>query len=113
MAKVTIIGATGNVGMFATYAISSNPHVREILLYGREGRETLLRGISQDFVDSFAARGTDIKVNWTTTLEDAAQSDIVVARRRLRAEGSPSAVVLLGEARRDHAQAVHRSLDGI
>jgi malate dehydrogenase len=78
MAKVTIIGATGNVGMFATYAISSNPHVREILLYGREGRETLLRGISQDFVDSFAARGTDIKVNWTTTLEDAAKSDIVV-----------------------------------
>jgi malate dehydrogenase len=64
--------------MFATYAISSNPHVREILLYGREGRESLLRGISQDFVDSFAARGTDIKVNWTTTLEDAAKSDIVI-----------------------------------
>jgi malate dehydrogenase len=78
MAKVTIVGATGNVGMFATYAISSNPHVREILLYGREGREPLLRGISQDFVDSFAARGTDIKVNWTTTLEDAAKSDIVI-----------------------------------
>jgi malate dehydrogenase len=78
MAKVTIIGATGNVGMFATYAISSNPHVREILLYGREGRETLLRGISQDFIDSFAARGTDIKVNWTTNLKDAAGSDIIV-----------------------------------
>jgi malate dehydrogenase len=78
MAKVTIIGATGNVGMFATYAISSNPHVREILLYGREGRETLLRGISQDFVDSFAARGTDIKINWTTNLKDAVGSDIIV-----------------------------------
>ncbi len=78
MSKVTIIGATGNVGMFATYAISANPHVREILLYGREGRETLLRGITQDFLDSFAARGTDIRINWTTNLKDAAGSDIVI-----------------------------------
>jgi len=78
MSKVTVIGATGNVGMFASYAISANPHVREILLYGREGRETLLRGISQDFIDSFAARGTNIKVNWTTNLKDAAGSDVVI-----------------------------------
>jgi len=34
MSKVTIIGATGNVGAFAIYAISQIPHVREILLYG-------------------------------------------------------------------------------
>ena len=39
MSKVTIIGATGNVGMFAAYAISADPHVHEIQLYGREGRE--------------------------------------------------------------------------
>lgn len=78
MSKVTIIGATGNVGMFASYAISANPHVREILLYGREGRETVLRGIAQDFVDSLAARGTDLKINWTTNLKDAAGSDVVV-----------------------------------
>ena len=78
MSKVTIIGATGNVGAFATYAISSNPHVREILLYGREGRETLLRGITQDFVDSFAARGRDIRISWTTNLKDATGSDIVI-----------------------------------
>ena len=58
MSKVTIIGATGNVGMFAAYAISANPHVHEIRLYGREGRESLLKGIAQDFIDSFAARGT-------------------------------------------------------
>ena len=73
MSKVTIIGATGNVGMFASYAISANPHVREILLYGREGRETLLRGITQDFIDSFAARGTNIKISWTTNLKDASR----------------------------------------
>jgi malate dehydrogenase len=78
MSKVTIIGATGNVGMFASYAISANPHVREILLYGREGRETLLRGITHDFVDSFAARGTNIKINWTTNLKDTAGSDVFV-----------------------------------
>jgi malate dehydrogenase len=78
MAKVTIIGATGNVGMFAAHAISAIPHVSEILLYGREGRESLLKGITQDLCDSFAARGTDIRVNWSTNLDDAAGSDIVV-----------------------------------
>jgi malate dehydrogenase len=78
MAKVTIIGATGNVGMFAAHAISAIPHVSEILLYGREGRELLLKGIVQDFVDSFAARGTDIKVSWSTNLVDAVGSDVVV-----------------------------------
>src|SRR5512136_3043063 len=78
MAKVTIIGATGNVGMFAAHAISAIPHVSEILLYGREGRESLLKGISQDLADSFAARGTDIETTWTTTLQDIAGTDVVV-----------------------------------
>jgi malate dehydrogenase len=78
MAKVTIIGATGNVGMFAAHAISAIPHVSEILLYGREGREALLKGIAQDLGDSFAARGTNIRVNWTTNLKDAAGSDVVI-----------------------------------
>ena len=70
MAKVTIIGATGNVGTFAAHAISAIPHVNQILLYGREGRESLLKGITQDLGDSFAARGTDIRVTWTTRLDD-------------------------------------------
>ena len=78
MAKVTIIGATGNVGSYAAHAISNSPHVHEILLYGREGRSALLKGIVQDLIDSFAARGTDVEINWTTNLNDAAGSDIVV-----------------------------------
>jgi malate dehydrogenase len=78
MVKVTIIGATGNVGMFAAHAISAIPPMDEILLYGREGREDLLKGISQDLGDSFAARGTDINVNWTTRLDDIAGSDVVI-----------------------------------
>lgn len=78
MAKVTIIGATGNVGMFAAHAISVIPHVSEILLYGREGRESLLKGITQDLGDSFAARGTDMRVSWSTDLKDVAGSDVIV-----------------------------------
>lgn len=78
MAKVTIIGATGNVGMFAAHAISAIPHVSEILLYGRVGRESLLKGITQDLIDSFAARGTDIETSWTTNLKDVTGSDIVI-----------------------------------
>ena len=78
MAKVTIIGATGNVGTFAAHAISAIPHANQILLYGREGRESLLKGITQDLGDSFAARGTDIRVTWTTRLDDLVDSDVVV-----------------------------------
>jgi malate dehydrogenase len=78
MAKVTIIGATGNVGMFAAHAISAIPQVTDILLYGREGRESFLKGICQDFIDSFAARGTDVRINWTTNLSDLAGSDVIV-----------------------------------
>ena len=78
MSKVTIIGATGNVGSYAAHAISNIPHIHEILLYGREGREALLKGIVQDLIDSFAARGTDIKIGWTTNLKDASGSDIFV-----------------------------------
>lgn len=100
MSKVTIIGATGNVGMFASYAISANPHVREILLYGREGRETVLRGITQDFVDSFAARGIDLKINWTTNLKDAAGSDVVVITAGSpRSPGQDRLDLALGNAR--------------
>jgi malate dehydrogenase len=100
MSKVTIIGATGNVGMFASYAISANPHVHEILLYGREGRETVLRGITQDFVDSFAARGTNLKINWTTNLKDATGSDVVVITAGVpRSPGQDRLDLAMGNAR--------------
>jgi len=100
MAKVTIIGATGNVGMFAAHAISAIPHVSEILLYGREGREPLLKGITQDLGDSFAARGTDMRVNWSTNLKDAAGSDIVVITAgAARTPGQDRMDLALGNAR--------------
>jgi len=100
MSKVTIIGATGNVGMFAAYAISVDPHIHEIVLYGREGREAILKGISQDFADSFAARGTNIKVTWTTNLKDAAGSDIVVITAGTpRGPGQDRLDLALGNAR--------------
>ena len=77
----------------------ANPHVREILLYGREGRETLLRGITQDFIDSFAARGTDIRINWTTNLKDAAGSDVVVITAGIpRSPGQDRLDLALGNA---------------
>jgi malate dehydrogenase len=100
MSKVTIIGATGNVGMFAAYAISVDPHIHEIQLYGREGREAFLKGIAQDFADSFAARGTNVKITWTTNLKDAAGSDIVViAAGTPRGPGQDRLDLALGNAR--------------
>lgn len=100
MSKVTIIGATGNVGTFAAYAISAIPHVHEIQLYGREGREALLKGITQDFIDSFAARGTNIRLTWTTNLMDVAGSDIVVITAGApRGPGQNRLDLALGNAR--------------
>jgi len=100
MSKVTIIGATGNVGTFAAYAVSVDPHVHEILLYGREGREAFLKGLAQDFADSFAARGTNIRVSWTTSLKDAAGSDIVVITAGTpRGPGQDRLDLALGNAR--------------
>ncbi|MCU0632387.1 MAG: malate dehydrogenase [Methanolinea sp.] len=78
MSKVTIIGATGNVGTFSAYTLAGIPYVHEILLHGRPGRENLLCGITQDLIDSFAASGQAIDLSWTTNLEDAHDSDVVV-----------------------------------
>ncbi|HWQ67437.1 MAG TPA: malate dehydrogenase [Methanospirillum sp.] len=78
MAKVSIIGATGRVGQYAALSISRIPYVREVLLYGRDGSQALLDGITRDLVDSFAATGTDSKVHWTCNLEEIRDSDVVI-----------------------------------
>ncbi|MEG3056106.1 MAG: malate dehydrogenase [Methanoculleus sp.] len=78
MAKVTIIGATGNVGTFAAHTVSEIPYVSEMLLVGKPGREDLLGGCCHDLSDSFAARGTHVRLTYSTCLADAEGSDIVI-----------------------------------
>ncbi len=78
MAKVTIIGATGNVGSFAAHTISEIPHVHEVLLIGRPGREEFLEGCCRDLADSFAARGTHVRPMYSTRIADVEGSDIIV-----------------------------------
>lgn len=78
MAKVTILGATGNVGIFAAHTISEIPYVSDMLLVGRPGREDFLAGCCRDLSDSFAARGTDIRLSYSTSILDAKDSDVVI-----------------------------------
>jgi malate dehydrogenase len=78
MSKVAIIGATGKVGRFAAYTVSEIPHVREIVLFGRPGREELLEGIKQDFIDGFAASGRDVTLRWSTEPSDLAGTTISI-----------------------------------
>jgi malate dehydrogenase len=78
MATVAIIGASGRIGSFAAHAISHDPHVGEILLIGREGSDDRLDGLAQDLQDSFAARGSAIRISWSVDLKDVRGSDIVV-----------------------------------
>jgi len=100
MAKVTIIGATGSVGSFAAHTISEIPHVSEILLIGREGREDLLSGISQDLKDSFAACGNYIDLDWSTDVTESEGSDIVVCAAGVgRKPGQDRLDLALGNAR--------------
>jgi malate dehydrogenase len=100
MAKVTVIGATGNVGAFAAHTISEIPHVSEILLVGRQGRENLLCGISQDLKDSFAACGNYIDLAWSTDIRESEGSDIVVCAAGVgRKPGQDRLDLALGNAR--------------
>jgi malate dehydrogenase len=100
MAKVTIIGATGSVGSFAAHTISEIPYVSEILLIGREGREDLLTGISQDLKDSFAACGNSIDLDWSTDIRESEGSDIVVCAAGIgRKPGQDRLDLALGNAR--------------
>ncbi|NLA39396.1 MAG: malate dehydrogenase [Methanomicrobiales archaeon] len=78
MAKVTIIGATGNVGMFAAHTVSEIPYVSEMLLIGKPGREDFLVGCCHDLSDSFAARGTHVRLSYSTCLTDAEDSDVII-----------------------------------
>lgn len=78
MAKVAIIGATGQVGSYAAHAVSQFPHVQEMCLYGRPGNETYLDGLAHDMMDSFAARGTNTRITSGTDPKDLRGSDIVI-----------------------------------
>ena len=78
MATVAILGASGRIGSFAAHAISHDPHVGEILLMGRNGSEERLDGLARDLQDSFAARGSDIRIGWSVDLDELVGSDIVV-----------------------------------
>lgn len=78
MATVAILGASGRIGSFAAHAISHDPHVGDILLLGREGSEDRLDGLARDLQDSFAARGSDIRIGWSVDLEDLRGSDIAI-----------------------------------
>lgn len=78
MAKVTIIGATGQVGSYIAHSVSQFPHVREMCLFGRPGNEKFLDGLAHDMMDSFAARGTNTRVSFGTNEKELRGSDIVV-----------------------------------
>ncbi|RQD80448.1 MAG: malate dehydrogenase [Methanocalculus sp. MSAO_Arc2] len=78
MVKVTIIGATGQVGSYAAHSISQIPHVKEVCLFGREGNQVYLEGLSRDLRDSFAARGTNTRISWSCDEKDLRGSDIII-----------------------------------
>lgn len=84
MAKVTVIGATGKVGQFAAYSVSRIPFVTNIVLFGREGNEDVLEGTKCDFIDSFAALGRNLDLEWSINPEDLRDSDIVIINSGFR-----------------------------
>jgi malate dehydrogenase len=78
MVKVTIIGATGQVGSYTAHAISQIPHVKEVSLFGRDGNQLYLEGLARDLKDSFAARGTNTRISWSCDEKDLRGSEIII-----------------------------------
>ena len=78
MAKVAIIGASGNVGRYTALTVSHSPYVSELLLFGRPGKEEVLHGLASDLHDSFAARGSQADVRYSCNEEDLEGSSIVI-----------------------------------
>lgn len=100
MSKVTVVGATGRLGSFASHSISAIPHVDEVLLMGRPGREHSLAGLCHDLTDSCAARGIGTGFLWSTRSRDYADSDVVVITAGVpRREGQDRIDLALENAR--------------
>ncbi|TAJ45472.1 malate dehydrogenase [Methanofollis fontis] len=100
MSRVTIIGATGRLGSFASHAISGIPYVDEVLLSGRPGREQSLTALSHDLTDSCAARGSGTRITWSTDADDYADSDVIVVTSGVpRKEGQDRTDLALENAR--------------
>ncbi|HJJ48320.1 MAG TPA: malate dehydrogenase [Methanocorpusculum sp.] len=115
MAKVTIIGATGQVGSYIAHAVSQFPHVQEMCLFGRPGNEKFLDGLAHDMMDSFAARGTNTLISTGVDQRDLRGSDIIVLTAGIpRKDGQTRLDLALENARivKHYAEMIGRQAPG-
>lgn len=76
--KVSVIGASGNVGSAAAFCLAEEHSLRELLLVSREKSLRCIEGEAMDMYDALAAKDVHVDIKSTCNLEDLAGSDIVV-----------------------------------
>ncbi len=76
--KVSVIGASGNVGSAAAFCLADEHSLRELLLVSREKSLRCIEGEAMDMYDALAAKDVHVDIKSTCNLEDLAGSHIVV-----------------------------------
>jgi malate dehydrogenase len=76
--KVSIIGASGNVGSESAFSLAEKEYVDELVLISRESSIEKIKGESLDIYDALAAMGTDLSIETSSKMEQIEDSDVIV-----------------------------------
>jgi malate dehydrogenase len=85
--KVSIIGASGNVGSASAFSLAEKEYVDELVLISRESSIEKIEGESLDIYDAMAAMGTDISIETSSNMELIHDSDVIVLTAGLARKG--------------------------
>jgi malate dehydrogenase len=76
--KVSIIGASGNVGSASAFSLAEKEYVDELVLISRYSSIDKIEGESLDIYDALAAMGTDLSIETSNEMEQIEDSDVIV-----------------------------------
>jgi malate dehydrogenase len=76
--KVSIIGASGNVGSASAFSLAEKEYVDELVLISRHSSIDKIEGESLDIYDALAAMGTDLSIETSNEMEQIEDSDVIV-----------------------------------
>ncbi|MBZ2166384.1 malate dehydrogenase [Methanobacterium spitsbergense] len=76
--KVSIIGASGNVGSTSAFLLAEKGYVDDLVLISREQSIKKIKGESLDIYDAMAAMGSDLSIKTSSDIEIIQDSDVIV-----------------------------------
>jgi len=76
--KVSVIGASGNVGSTTAFCLAEENSVNDLVLISRKESINRIEGEALDIHDALAAKGIDISIKTSFNLEDIEDSNMIV-----------------------------------